>query len=122
MVFSHIVKIRRTIVRETDTASKKNLKVSQNDQRIIFSLNKTDLKLISRQQKKDVFTCCFNNTFLLKTPMKLYFMFPLGVPPHPNFINFHQNSPVIEYVQHYENTCVFSSLASDLYYTIEHVS
>ena len=36
-------------------------------------------------------------------------------------VYFHHNSPEIKYVQHEVNTCVYSSLVSDIYDSIERV-
>ena len=39
-----------------------------------------------------------------------------------DLIYSHHNPPEIKYVQHDKNTCIFSSLASDIYDAREHVS
>ena len=58
-----------------------HLRVSRHNQRSIFLLKTTGLKLIPRKDKMIFTTWCFNDTFLVNTtPMELYFMFPLGVP------------------------------------------
>ena len=59
-----------------------------------------------------------SNKFLVKTnQMKSYFMLPLECPKNI-FFYFHPYVSEIKYVQHEDNTSVFSSLA----YAIEHVA
>ena len=97
------------------------MKLSQQDKRIILILKRTGLKLISRQKKIIFTTCCFNDTILVNTtPNKLYFVFPLEVPKN-DFIDFHPYAPAIKYLQHDNNTCVFSRFSSALFDARKHV-
>ena len=53
---------------------------------------------------------------------EIIFHVTIGSDKKPDLIDFHHNSPAIEYVQHGKNTCLFSSLAYDMHYSREHVS
>ena len=77
-----------------------NFKLSRNNQRSIFLLNTGGLKLIARQEKRNITTCCFNDTFLVKIIMKLYFMFPFKVPQYPDIIDLNPYVPEIKDIQH----------------------
>ena len=108
-MFSHIVKIKRTIIGKSDTALENIIKIRQSifefegqsaQSKNYFLLKTTGLKLISTQEKIIFATGCSNDTFLVKTiPMKLYFMFPLEVPKI-DLVNFRTYDPEIKYVQH----------------------
>ena len=91
--FSQIVKIKGTIVGEIETTSKRkqkyqylNLKVSWRNQKSGLIFNKTGFKIISIQEKRIFTTFCFNDTFLVKKTMTLYFKFPLEVPKKPIWV------------------------------------
>ena len=49
-------------------------------------------------------------------------MLPLEVTKKTEIANFHPYAPAIKYVQHDNNTCCFSSLASAMFDTREHAA
>ena len=58
-----------------------NLNVIWHNQRVIFILKTTGLKIVSIQEKSIFTTGCFKYTFLVKTtPINLYFVIPLEAP------------------------------------------
>ena len=78
-LFSKIIIIKKIIVGETYTDSKRkgkqnnqylNFKVSRHDQKSALFFNTTGLKMISRQEKTIFTTLRSNNTFLVKKQRK----------------------------------------------------
>ena len=97
-----------------------NLKVSANEQNIIFFLEKNGFKLISRQEK-NYFYHMLLQRYILGKSKKWIFHLPIGSTLKTKLIGFHHNFHLIEHVQHDKNTSVFISLAFAMYDAREHI-
>ena len=80
-----------------------------------FALEDKWLKLIPRQDKIIFTTEYFNDTFLVKTNSMKNMHVTIGSAKKQEIKNLHLYVPTIKYVQHDENTCCFSILASSLF-------
>ena len=78
-------------------------------------MKKTSFKIISRQEKRflPLYVLTIHSGF--KKLNKILFYVPIGSAEKTDLINFHQNYSAIKFVEHDKNTCLFSSLVSNLY-------